>query len=223
MFRPAHPAATARGVLVGGTSLAASLTAHTVAMAGAMGPSGPPSAGDPMPGHAMSGHTMSGHTMSGHTMSGHAMAAMPGHDMAAMTPDGAGAMAPSVPPFSILVLAAVCAAIGVLAARPRAAGPLATGAMVLFGQLGGHVALGLTMGHLAITPGMAAAHLLAAVVAGATIAGAEAALRLALATLRAVVAAWTRLPRTVVVRSWDFRPLPVRVQACNGALRAPPA
>lgn len=213
MFRPAHPAATARGVLVGGTSLAASLTAHTVAMAGAMGPSGPPSAGDPMPGH----------TMPGHTMSGHAMAAMPGHDMAAMTPDGAGAMAPSVPLFSILVLAAVCAAIGALAARPRAAGPLATGAMVLFGQLGGHVALGLTMGHLAITPGMAAAHLLAAVVAGAMIAGAEAALRLALATLRAVVAAWTRLPRTVVVRSWDFRPLPVRVQACNGALRAPPA
>ncbi|CAM3830941.1 hypothetical protein TSST111916_09295 [Tsukamurella strandjordii] len=226
MFRPAHPAATARGVFVGGTSFAASLTAHIVAMAGSMpapAPAGHPMADGTMAGGAMSAHSMPGHAMPT-AMPGHVMpTAMPGHDMAAMGTDAGMPMGPAIPLTSVLLLAGVCAIIGALAARPRAAGPVAAGAMVLFGQLGGHLALGLTMGHLALTPSMGLAHLAAAVVAGLAIAGAERALRLAVATLRPVRAAWLSVRRTVVHRVWEFRTRPLSVLSCHGALRAPPA
>lgn len=190
---PARLEATFRGVAVGAVSFGASLTAHALAM----------------PGDHMSGHAMTGHDMSGHAM--HSMPGMP-----------TVATAPSVPITSVLLLAAVCAILGLLAARPRAAGPASTGAMLLLGQGVGHLALGVTMGHLAISPTMAAAHLCAAIVAGIVIAGAEHALRVALAVLTPRAATWRDQRRTVVAPVWTFRAVPLPVLARHGALRAPP-
>lgn len=214
MFRPAHPEAALRGAAVGTVSFAASLTAHAFAMRGA----GSAMSGHSMPGHdmsAMPGHDMS--TMTGHAMAGHAMHSMPAMDAPSV------ATAPAIPATSVLLLAAVCALLGVLAARPRTAGPRAATALLLLGQGAGHLALGLTMGHLALSPTMAAAHLVAAVVAGAVIAGAEHALRVALATLTPLTATWRARSRTVVTPVWTFRAVPLPVLARHGALRAPPA
>lgn len=213
MFRPARPEATLRGVAVGAVSFAASLTAHAFAMR----------PGSAMPGHSMTGHDMSampGHTMPampGHDMGGHAMHAMPAMEMPAV------AAAPSIPATAVLLLAAVCATLGVLAARPRTAGPRAVAALLLLGQGAGHLALGLTMGHLALSPAMAAAHLVAAVLAGAVIAGAEHALRVALATLTPLTPTWRERSGTVVTPVWTFRAVQLPVLARHGALRAPPA
>ncbi|MCA0157582.1 hypothetical protein LB823_15420 [Tsukamurella sp. M9C] len=214
MFRPARPEATLRGVAVGAVSFAASLTAHAFAMRG-----GSAMQGHAMPGHAMSamsGHAMS--TMPGHAMGGHAMHSMPAMEMTA-----APAAAPSIPTTAVLLLAAVCALLGVLAARPRTAGTRAAAALLLLGQGAGHLALGLTMGHLALSPTMAAAHIVAAVVAGTVIAGAEHALRVALATLAPLTPTWRTRTGTVVARVWTFRAVPLPVLARHGALRAPPA
>ncbi|WP_019201806.1 hypothetical protein [Tsukamurella sp. 1534] len=231
MRTPAGPPATVRGAMVGLVSFGASLAAHAAAMAGATaggtaGHSMPAGTGDPgsaahgthaMPGHAMTGGAMD-HAAMGHAMAGHAM---PG---AAPIPAGpASTLIPAIPSTSILLLAAVCALLGVLAARPRAAGPATAGALVLAGQGAGHLALGVTMGHLGITPAMALAHVAAAAVAGAAIAGAEAALRLALAALRPISRTATVVRRTVVERDWTFRAAPLPVVTCHGALRAPPA
>ncbi|CAM3167191.1 hypothetical protein [Tsukamurella hominis] len=214
MFRPARPESTLRGVAVGAVSFAASLTAHAFAMRGG----GSAAPGRSMPGHdmrVMPGHDMS--TMTGHAMGGHAMHSMPAMDAPAV------AAASSIPTTSVLLLAAVCALLGVLAARPRTAGPRAATALLLLGQGAGHLALGLTMGHLALSPTMAAAHLVAAVVAGAVIAGAEHALRVALATLTPLTPTWRERARTVVAPVWTFRAVPLPVLARHGALRAPPA
>ncbi len=220
MFRPARPEATVRGVAVGAVSFAASLTAHAVAMSGG---------GPAMTGHAMPGHTMppmSGHSMA--AMSDHSMPAMPGHDMGghaipAMDVPTLSGTAPTIPTTAVLLLAAVCTALAVLAARPRSAGPRGAAALLLLGQGAGHLALGLTMGHLALSPTMAAAHLVAAVVAGAAIAAAEHALRVALATLTPLTPTWRGRSRTVVAPVWTFRTVLLPVLARHGALRAPPA
>lgn len=221
MFRPARPEAALRGVAVGAVSFAASLTAHAVAMRGG---------GSSMPGHTMPAHDISGHAMSGHAMPGHAMPAMPGHDMGGHAMHSipamdlpAAAAGPSIPATAVLLLAAVCALLGVLAARPRTAGPRAAAALLLLGQGTGHLALGLTMGHLALSPTMTAAHIVAAGVAGVVIAGAEHALRVALATLAPLTSTWRERPRTVVAAVWTFRAVPPPVIARHGALRAPPA
>ncbi|MCS3779038.1 hypothetical protein [Tsukamurella ocularis] len=214
MFRPAHPEAALRGAAVGTVSFAASLTAHAFAMRGG----GSAMSGHSMPGHdmsAMPGHDMS--TMTGHAMAGHAMHSMPAMDAPAV------AATPSIPTTSVLLLAVVCALLGVLAARPRTAGPRAAAALLLLGQGAGHLALGVTMGHLAVSPTMAAAHLVAAVTAGAAIAGAEHALRVALATLAPLTPTWRERSRTVVTPVWTFRAVPLPVLARHGALRAPPA
>lgn len=214
MFRPARPEATARGVAVGAVSFAASLTAHAVAMTG-----GGPAA----PGHAMPGHTMP--SMSGHSVAAMSGPAMPGHGLSghAMDVPALSGTAPTMPPTAVLLLAAVCTCLAVLAARPRSAGPRGVAALLLLGQGSGHLALGLTMGHLALSPTMATAHLVAAVVAGAAIAAAEHALRVALATLTPLTPTWRARPRTVVAPVWTFRAVPLPVLARHGALRAPPA
>ncbi|MBS4103579.1 hypothetical protein [Tsukamurella paurometabola] len=229
MFRPASPEATVRGAAVGAVSFAASLTAHAVAMRG----SGSAMAGHSMPGGSMPGHSMPGGSMPGHDMSsmaGHGMATMPehaagGHAMhtmpATVVPDVAAA--PSIPMTAVALLAVVCTALGLLAARPRTAGARTTAGLLLVGQGSGHLALGLTMGHLALSPAMAAAHLVAAVVAGAVIAGAEHALRTALATLTPLTPTWREPSRAVVAPIWSFRAVPLPVLARHGALRAPPA
>ncbi|MET9325207.1 hypothetical protein [Tsukamurella sp. NPDC003166] len=219
MFRPARPEATIRGAAVGVVSFAASLTAHALAMRGA---------GAAMPGHDMGGSMPTATAHAGHAMP--AMASMPGDDMGAA---GAHAMhhvastampmaAPSVPVTAVLLLALACAALGALAARPRTTGPTGAAAMLLLGQGVGHLVLGLTMGHLALSPTMAGAHLAAAVVAGAVIAGAEHALRAALATLTPLATTWRERPGTVVAPIWTFRAVPGPVLARHGALRAPP-
>ncbi|BDD84578.1 hypothetical protein TPB0596_43410 [Tsukamurella pulmonis] len=223
MFRPARPEATARGVAVGAVSFAASLTAHALAMRGpAMAGHAMPAnaaAGQAMPGHSMPGHAMSGHAMPGHAMSGHemgvsAMPALPAMDMPAA--------APSVPLSAVLLLAAVCALLAALASRPRSTGPRGVAALLVAGQGAGHLALGLTMGHLAMSPAMATAHIVAAIVAGVVIAGAEHALRVALATLVPLSPTWRERRRTVVAPVWTFRAVPLPVLARHGALRAPP-
>ncbi len=206
MYRPARPEATARGAAVGAVSFSAALTAHALAMRGS---------GSTMPAHAMpSMPSMAGHAMPGHDMSAHAMHMMPAAD--------APAAAPTVPLSAALLLAAVCTALGAAASRPRSAGPRGVAALVLLGQGAGHLALGLTMGHLAMSPGMAAAHVTAAVVAGVVIAGAEHALRVALATLAPLAPTWREPRRTVVAPVWTFRAVPLPVLARHGALRAPP-
>lgn len=218
MFRPDRPEATIRGVAVGAVSFAASLTAHAVAMRTSSMPGhAMPSEAVPqhvMPdGSVMSGSTM-GHAMPGHDMGGHAMHSMPAPDVTAM--------APSVPLSAVVLLAAVCAVLGAIAARPRTAGPRGVAALLLLGQGAGHLALGVTMGHLAMSPAMAVAHIAAAVVAGAVIAGAEHALRVALATLTPLTPTWRTRTRTVVSPVWTFRAVPLPVLARHGALRAPP-
>lgn len=216
MFRPARPEAAVRGIAVGAVSFAASLTAHAVAMRTSS-----------MPGHAMPSGSMAQHVMPdgsvmsgsamGHDMGGgHAMHSMPSMDMTAMP------AAPSVPLSAVLLLAAVCAVLGAAAARPRTAGPRGVAALLLLGQGAGHLALGVTMGHLAMSPVMAAAHVAAAVVAGVVIAGAEHALRVALATLTPLTPTWRTRTRTVVAPVWTFRAVPLPVLARHGALRAPP-
>ena len=217
MFRPARPEAAIRGVAVGAVSFAASLTAHAVAMSGG---------GPAVPGHAMPGQTMpstSGHSvaaMSGHAMPGHDMS---GHAMPAMDVPTLSGTAPTIPTTAVLLLAAICTCLAVLAARPRSAGPRGVAALLLLGQGAGHLALGLTMGHLALSPTMATAHVVAAVVAGAAIAAAEHALRVALATLTPLTPTWRARSRTVVAPVWTFRAVPLPVLARHGALRAPPA
>ncbi|CAM3542706.1 hypothetical protein ACXYTP_24270 [Tsukamurella ocularis] len=229
MFRPASPEATVRGAAVGAVSFAASLTAHAFAMRAG----GAAMATHSMPGHAMPGHAMPGHGMSAmasdavsampeHAVGGHAMHSTPALTTHAMDMS-AGAPAPSVPMTAVLLLAAVCAVLGAVAARPRTAGARTVAGLLLLGQGGGHLALGLTMGHLAVSPTMAAAHLMAAIVAGTVIAGAEHALRVALATLTPLIPTWRERSRTVVTPVWTFRAVPLPVLARNGALRAPPA
>ncbi|NMD56693.1 MULTISPECIES: hypothetical protein [Tsukamurella] len=225
MFRPARPEATVRGVAVGAVSFAASLTAHAVAMRTSSMPGHAMPAGatphhvmpsGSMPQHVMpDGSVMSGSTM-GHDMGGHAMHSMPSMDMTAMPG------APSVPLSALLLLAAVCAVLGAVAARPRTAGPRGVAALLLLGQGAGHLALGVTMGHLAMSPVMAVAHVGAAIVAGAVIAGAEHALRVALATLTPLTPTWRTRARPVVAPVWTFRAVPLPVLARHGALRAPP-
>ncbi|KXP00087.1 hypothetical protein [Tsukamurella pseudospumae] len=219
MLRPARPEATIRGAAVGVVSFAASLTAHALAMRGT---------GAAMPGHHTGGAMPMTSAHAGHSMP--PMASMPGHDMGAagahamhdMTSTAMPAGAPSVPMTAVLVLALACAALGALAARPRTTSAAGAAAMLLLGQGAGHLALGLTMGHLALSPTMAAAHLAAAIVAGAVIAGAEHALRTALATLAPLATTWRERPGTVVAPIWTFRVAPLPVLARHGALRAPP-
>ncbi|KXP11958.1 hypothetical protein AXK57_20520 [Tsukamurella pulmonis] len=223
---------------MGAVSFAASLTAHALAMRGpAMAGHAMPAnaaAGQAMPEHTMPGHAMSGHEMPGHAMSGHAMPghemvghAMSGHDMGASAMPALPAMdmpaaAPSVPLSAVLLLAAVCALLAALASRPRSTGPRGVAALLVAGQGAGHLALGLTMGHLAMSPAMATAHIVAALVAGVVIAGAEHALRVALATLVPLSPTWRERRRTVVAPVWTFRAVPLPVLARHGALRAPP-
>lgn len=229
MLRPARPEATVRGAAVGATSFVASLTAHAVAMRGTAmtghQTAGHSTAVPAMPGtgaaagdHGMDGHLMHGHHLDGPAHAGHEMGMHAMHTMPADLP----AAAPSVPLSAVLLLAAVCAVLGAVAARPRTAGPRGVAALVLAGQGAGHLALGLTMGHLAISPTMAAAHVAAAVLAGAAIAGAEHALRVALATLAPLTPTWRERSRTVVAPVWAFRAVPLPVLARHGALRAPP-
>lgn len=222
MFRPTRPEATARGLAVGTVTFAATLTAHAVAMRTASG-------------HAMPGHTMPGHTMPAGSMSQHVMpdgsvmgdSMMAGHDMGGHAMHSMPAMAmpsaPSVPLSAVLLLAAVCTVLGALAARPRTTGPRGVAALLALGQGVGHLALGVTMGHLAMSPAMAAAHIGAAIIAGTVIAGAEHALRIALATLADLAPTWRERARTVVTPVWTFRAVPLPVLARHGGLRAPPA
>ncbi|GAA1079917.1 hypothetical protein [Tsukamurella spumae] len=219
MLRPARPEATIRGAAVGLVSFAASLTAHTLAMRG-----GPAT----MPGHDMGGAMPMASVHAGHTSA--SMASMPGHDMGVagahamhdMTSTAMPAAAPSVPMTAVLLLALVCAALAALAARPRATGPVGAAAMLLLGQGLGHLVLGVSMGHLAMSPTMAAAHLASAVAVGAVVAGAEHALRSALASLTPLATIRWEPRGTVVAPVWTFRAVPLPVLARHGALRAPP-
>ncbi|BDH59528.1 hypothetical protein [Tsukamurella sp. PLM1] len=227
---PARPEAAFRGLAAGAVSFGAAFTAHALAMHGAVAAGG----------HAMASmaavpagsSTPAAHAMpalhGAHAMHGaHAGHAMPAThaipDAAASAVPAASLAAPTVPATSVLLLAAVCAVLGLLAARPRSASARATGAMLLLGQGAGHLALGVTMGHLAMSPSMAVAHVAAAVLAGAAIAGAERALRLALAVLVPLAATWRDRTRTVALPAWAYVPTPVPALARHGALRGPPA
>ena len=136
---PARPEAAFRGVAVGVVTFAAGLTAHAFAMRSMSSAPMSESGSLSTTGHDMA--SMTGHAM---PMAGHDMASMhamhAAHGMAPVPP-----AAPSIPPLSMLLLAAVCALLALVASRPRAAGPAATGGMLLLGQGVGHLALGLTL------------------------------------------------------------------------------
>lgn len=103
-----------------------------------------------------------------------------------------GGMVPGSTAIALLV--AMSAVIGALVGGLRPLGDTATGliAALIAGQLLGHLTMGWSSGHLQhgdsqLTPGMLAAHTLAAVIAAVLIRGAEAGCRVAAAVLSRVL------------------------------------
>lgn len=143
-----------------------------------------------------------------------------GAAMAAMHPMTEMATLSAVPGRALPQLIAACAVVGAVATAGRP-GLLGLSAAVTVGQGAGHVVLGLSMGHLQLGPGMAAAHVAAALLAGLLILGAEQALRLAGAALTGLRRAPLVCP-TVPRTAWSYTPAARRALTGSGALRGPP-